>query len=65
MIRYFHLHYAVVYLANVNVKAPLAHFYGSCKVTIAEKAFPVIFRFDISRTCTNYFNSTAVYDVIT
>ena len=48
---------------NVNVNAPLTHFYGFCNVTVAEKAFPFIYSFDISRTCTNDPNSTALNDV--
>ena len=47
-------------LTNVNVNATLAHFYGFCKVTVAEKAYPVIYRFDISGKCSNDPNATAL-----
>ena len=59
IIRYFHLHYAILCLTNVNVNAPLTNFYGFCKVTIVEKACLVIYRFDLSRTCTNNIYLTA------
>ena len=48
----FHLHCAELCLTNANVNAPLTHFFGFYKVTVAVKARPVISRFDISRTYT-------------
>ena len=49
IIHCFHLHHAVLYLNNVNIDVPLAHFYGFCKVNVAKKASPVISGFDIFR----------------
>ena len=46
----FHLHYAVLFVTNVNENAPLSHFYGFCNVTISEKTCSVIYGFDLSRT---------------
>ena len=53
----------MVCLTNVSVNATLTHFYGFCNVTVAENAFPVICSFDISHTCTNDPNSTALNGV--
>ena len=58
---YFYLHYAVLCLTNANV--PLTHSYGFCNVTVVEKACPVIFRLNVSRTCTNDTNSIALSEV--
>ena len=63
IIRRFHLHHAVLCLTNVNINDPLTHFYGFCKVIITVKAWPVISGFDLSRTCANDPNSTALSDV--
>ena len=57
-IRCLNLYHAVPCLTNVNINASLTHFFGFCKVTVSEKACPVIPRFDISHTCTNDTNST-------
>ena len=59
----FHLHYAVLCLTNVNVKRPQTQYYGFCKVTFADKACPIIYRIDKSRTCTNDPNETALSDL--
>ena len=61
IIHYFYLHYAVLCLTNVNV--PLTHSYGFCNVTVVEKAFPVIFRLNVPRTCTNDTNLIALSEV--
>ena len=50
-------------LTNVNVNAPLSQFNGFCKPIVAEKACPVIYRFDISHTYTDNPNSTILSDV--
>ena len=58
-----HLHHVVLHLTNFNINAPLTQFYGFCKVSVAEKAFSVIYMFDLSRVCTNDPKSTALSDV--
>ena len=60
IIRCFHLHFAVLGLTNVIVNAQLAHIYGFFKITVADKACPIISIFGISRKCTNDPNSTAL-----
>ena len=49
----------MLYLTNINVNTPLTQFYGFCKVIVAERACPDIYRFDISWTCRDDPNSTA------
>ena len=56
-------HHVVLSFTNVNENTPLTQFYGFCKVIVAKKACPVIFRFDVFRTCTEDPNSTAFSDV--
>ena len=54
--------HGVLYLTNVNVNTPLTPFYGLCNVIVAEKASTAIYKFDISHTCTDDLNSTAISD---
>ena len=63
IIRCFHLHYAMLCLTNVNVDAPLTQVCGFCNVTYVGKSFPVLYRFDKSRTCTNDPNLIDLSDV--
>ena len=44
-VRCIHLHDAVLCLTKVNTNAPLTQFYGFFKVTFADKACHVIYRF--------------------
>ena len=60
----FHLHQHELCLSNININAPVAHFYGFCKVTVAKKTCLVIFGFDVSRTFTNDPNSTDLSNVL-
>ena len=47
------------YLTKVNVNTTLTKFNGFCKVMGAKKAGPVIYRFNILRTCTDDQKSKA------
>ena len=52
IIRYFHLHYTVLCLTNVNVNAQLTNSYGFCYVTavaLTQKDYPNISGLYISR----------------
>ena len=48
---------------TVNVNTSLTQFFDFCKSFVAEKACPVIYRFDISRRCINDPNSTTLSDL--
>ena len=53
----------MLYLTKVNVNTTLTQLHGFCKVMVAKKACPIIYWFDILRTCRDDSKSVALSDV--